>query len=78
MAVTLRLTKRLYERPHGAYGHNFHYVLKPEVHQWFVDQGEQYNLWWNNELRPDGYSYLFCFMDIQDPKVAMLFKLTWL
>jgi hypothetical protein len=79
MSVVLQLTKQHYYRPDGAYGDNFHYVLKDDVVNWLLSQGiKNYKLFWQDYKGEDFRNYLGCYLQFPDHSHAMMFKLTWL
>jgi hypothetical protein len=56
------------ERPHYGGG----WFVRDDIHEWLMSMTEYYRLVWN-EIKENSWH-----VGVEDPKVAMLFKLTWI
>jgi hypothetical protein len=84
--VIFELYKPLYEwrnLSHPDDPADFDLVLSDEVKEWLDSRSLEYDAYPMQERRDLGKgdgecTYLIFYLDIEDPKAAMLFKLTWM
>ena len=74
--TSVRLRKPLYEWADDDEIY-YPYRLSDEVSEWMSRQNISYSLRTEQEPK-DQYTYLICYIEIEDPRQAMLFKLTWI